>query len=235
MRVKDTCLPRKKNYFISDLFIAITFTIFLISAGILLAIYFRPLYYLDINILNIDEASGLSKQEIKQNYNVLIDYCSPFYKGELRFPTLASSKEGLSHFADVKVIFNIFHITTLVSFIICVAGFFYKKYHDYYKHLLIASLTAVILPMIIGIACLINFNQAFTLMHKIFFRNDDWLFDPNADQVIMILPEEYFMHCAFLIIFIVLIGSLITLLIYHMIKKKNKADTLLPMKKNYYY
>ncbi len=46
--------------------------------------------------------------------------------------------------------------------------------------------------IIIGIACLIDFNQVFTLMHQILFRNSYWIMDPSIDPVINIFPESFF-------------------------------------------
>ena len=42
-------------------------------------------------------------------------------------------------------------------------------------------------------------------MHRIFFRNDYWIFDAETDPVIRMLPEEFFLHCGLLIILLVLL------------------------------
>lgn len=235
MKFNDSLLPEKKNYFLSDILIGLIFTIFLISIGVLIAIYFRPLYYLDIGLLEIEETTGLTKAVIKSNYNTLIDYCSPFFKGDLKFEALPSSASGLSHFAEVKVIFNYIHLAALLSFVVFVILVFVKKHYEHYGYLLISAITAVLLPAIVGIACAINFNASFTLMHKIFFRNDDWLFDPADDPIITLLPETYFLHCTLVILFIVVSGSLIALFCYIRSKRYHKTESLQPMKKNYYY
>lgn len=39
-------------------------------------------------------------------------------------------------------------------------------------------------------------------MHKVFFDNDYWLFDPKYDPVITILPDRFFLHCGILIVLI---------------------------------
>ncbi|MHB8131340.1 MAG: lipoprotein intramolecular transacylase Lit, partial [Mobilitalea sp.] len=45
-------------------------------------------------------------------------------------------------------------------------------------------------------------------------KNDYWLFDPSTDPVITILPDTFFLHCALLIILIVLVFSIIFLVTY---------------------
>ena len=71
-----------KRFKITDLFIGIIFTLLFISIGVVFTINFRPLYYMDIKLLNIESNSGLAKEEIVKNYNTLIDYSSPLKKGE---------------------------------------------------------------------------------------------------------------------------------------------------------
>lgn len=51
--------------------------------------------------------------------------------------------------------------------------------------------------------------DAFTMFHEIMFRNDYWIFDEATDPVIMILPDAFFLHCAVMIILLILIGSLL--------------------------
>ena len=51
-----------------------------------------------------------------------------------------------------------------------------------------------------------DFDRAFTVFHSIFFPGKtNWLFDPNVDQIIQILPEVYFRNCAILVIGLILI------------------------------
>jgi len=235
MKMKDPYPSKKKTHIISDILIGIIFTVFLISAGILAAIYFRPLYYVDVGFLGIEQSSGMSKSEIRLNYDALMNYCSPFYKGELSFPTLSSSAEGLSHFKEVKLIFNILHVLALVTLVLSVLSFILKKRHGHYKHLLVIPITAIVLPLVVGITCVIDFDFAFTFMHKVFFTNDDWLFNPYTDPVINILPDTYFLHCALLVILVVFIGSLTTFILYMRSNRRNRIDTLTPMRKNYFY
>ena len=60
-------------------------------------------------------------------------------------------------------------------------------------------ITAVVL---IGLAMAIDWQWSFEFMHKVFFDNDYWLFDPKYDPVITILPDRFFLHCGILIVLI---------------------------------
>ncbi|MDF2539685.1 MAG: hypothetical protein K0S76_2706 [Herbinix sp.] len=209
-----------KRFKISDLGIGVIFTLLFISLSVVFTINFRPLYYLDINVLNIEDTSGYTKEEILQNYDALIDYSSPFYRGELSFPTFPASAAGIIHFDEVKDIFTFFYILGAVTLIAGICIMIYKHRKKDFTYLLVSSVTAIALPLIIGLLLFIDFDKAFLVFHKLFFNNDYWLFDPNTDPVINILPDTFFLHCSLLIILLVLLGS-ITLLVIYIIKRRH--------------
>lgn len=206
---------------ITDIGIGLIFTLFFISAGVILAVNFRPLYYFDIKHLDIAKTSGLEVSVIKENYDALIDYNSPFFKGELNFPTLPSSASGLEHFREVKNLFGsfywIFGITALLLLLILP----YKKKTRDYSYLFTSGITVLVLPALVGLACAINFDKLFVVFHKIFFRNDYWLFDPATDPIIDLLPDTFFMHCLFVILGVIILGSLSLFLLSRLIGKGN--------------
>ena len=74
-----------------NILLALALTLFIISAAVVVTLNFRPLYYLDVDLLHIAETSGLPRAEILANYNTLIDYTSISGTKELVFPTLAMS------------------------------------------------------------------------------------------------------------------------------------------------
>ncbi|MDF2586465.1 MAG: conserved rane protein of unknown function [Anaerocolumna sp.] len=209
-----------KRFKITDIFIGVAFTFVLISIGVIAAVNFRLLYYIDIGALNIAETSGYSEEVIIENYDALIDYNSPFFKGDLKFPSLPASEQGLQHFVEVKNIFNSFYVIALISFILCLAVIIYKAKKKDKSYLLVSSITVLVLPAIVGIGCAINFDKAFVVFHKIFFRNDYWLFDPSTDPVITILPDTFFLHSLVVIIAFVVLGSIILYLCSNIGKNK---------------
>ena len=74
MKNKNKKLKFKPTNFL----IGLVFTLFFISIGVIFDVKFRPLYYFDIDYLNIPESSGYDKELIRRNYDALIDYNSPF-------------------------------------------------------------------------------------------------------------------------------------------------------------
>ncbi len=197
-----------RRFKFTDILIGIVFTLLFISIGVIAAVNFRFIYYLDISFLKIAETSGYERQVIIENYDALIDYNSPFFSGELKFPTLPASASGLQHFSEVKNIFVSFYYIGLASLVAAIGIILYKKRKRDRSYLLVSSITVLVVPAIAAIGCAINFDAAFVIFHKIFFRNDYWLFDPATDPVITILPDTFFLHELIVIILFVVLGSL---------------------------
>lgn len=192
----------------SNILVGIIFTFLIVSLGVIFTVNFKPLYYFDIDYLGIPERSGYDKELIKRNYDTLIDYNSPFHKGDLEFPDLPSSPEGLQHFVEVKDIFTAFYYIAIITAITCTLIILYKKKQKDNSYLLVSSITVVVLPIIVALFAAIDFDKTFVLFHKIFFRNDYWIFSAKLDPVINILPQTFFLHCLILIVIILLLGSM---------------------------
>lgn len=204
----------------TDFLIGLVFFLLFLSIGVIFTVNFRPLYYLDLKLLNIPETSGYPKDEIIANYNALIDYSSPFFKGNLSFPTLEASPSGIQHFKEVKDIFMIFYALGAFSLIVAAAIIIYKSRKRDISYLAVSSFVSIILPVVLGLLLAIDFDTAFIVFHKIFFNNDYWIFDPITDPVINILPAAFFLHCAILIIIIILLGSLTLYMVYLYFKRR---------------
>lgn len=196
-----------------------TLGITIICFAVLSTLSFKGLYYKEINYLSIPEHTNISQNEIKENYDVLIDYLTDKDVDKLSFPSFEMSKEGEIHFVDVKNIFillkNIMYILGLYSLIGILINISKKKY-KFLKHTVIG---VIAVPASILLATMINFDKVFILFHNIAFSNDYWIFDPVLDPVITILPQEFFMHSLLLIISIVLVIAIILTMIYITIKK----------------
>lgn len=200
----------------------ILITLFIISASAVFTLNFRPLYYHDISSLNIEETSGYSENVIRENYDALIDYNSVFHRGSLDL-SLPMSREGRIHFQDVKRIFDVLQILCVLSLIGSLILGIRAWKQGYRGFLKSAAVLSVFLPVIAGMLIAFNWDNAFILFHELMFSNDYWLFDERTDPVINILPDEFFLHCALLIILLILSASLIMGLIYLRQKKRRSS------------
>lgn len=188
--------------------------------SVTITVMFRPLYYFDIDYLDIPQMSGMSETVIRANYDVLIDYNLLGGPSELNFPDLIMSQQGRIHFEEVKDIFifmQIFSIAAVILLVLWIVAWVKKKSLSF-KWMKFTGIVIAIIASTCGCALIIDWDLAFTAMHTIFFRNDYWIFDATTDPVIRILPEEFFMHCGIMIIILALIQIIILQLVYRRLK-----------------
>ncbi|KXT73361.1 integral membrane protein [Streptococcus sp. DD10] len=199
----------------------LSITFGLLSAAILLTIYGMWFFYpQEIHFLNLETSTQLSSQTIQYNFNVLMQYLTNPLRWTLSMPDFRSSVDGLHHFEVVKLLFHVAQLVFLVNLPIVYVFFrklFKEKMLAHYKNWFLICL---LLPIGIGIfAILIGFNQFFVLFHQLLFVGDEtWMFDPNKDPVIRILPELFFLH-AFSLFFLLYEG--IFGFFYYKISKKS--------------
>ncbi|KJQ73950.1 hypothetical protein TZ94_01471 [Streptococcus infantis] len=177
--------------------------LFLLSLSILLTIYLAWLVYpLEISWLHLTSRVPFQPQTIQHNFNVLMDYLTNPLNQALKMPDFPSSASGIHHFAVVKGLFHLAQgvaIVTLPIFYLFWKEVIQKGFLSLYRRGLLIMLSLPLVLALVGI--FIGFEQFFTLFHQILFVGDDtWLFDPAKDPVILILPEDFFLH-AFLLFF----------------------------------
>ena len=177
----------------------------LLTGSIAAPIIIRPFYYAQIEPLELEQSSNLSREEIIEAYDEVLDYCigasDEFSAGVLTF-----SESGSAHFADCRRLF----ILDLWLFFGSMAAIallkLYRRRHEIPRLLGhgaafwgAAGIGAVLL--VIGAAAATNFDRAFTMFHSLFFPGEDnWIFDPALDPIITLMPEEFFRNCAILIL-----------------------------------
>ena len=177
--------------------------LFLLALAILLTIYLSWLVYpLEISWLNLTNRVHLKSDIIQYNFHILMDYLTNPFNPVLEMPDFPSSASGIHHFAVVKGLFHLAQgvaIVTLPIFYLFWKQVIQKGFLSLYRRGLLIMLS---LPLVLGlVGVFIGFEQFFTLFHQILFVGDDtWLFDPEKDPVILILPEDFFLH-AFLLFF----------------------------------
>lgn len=204
-----------------SILLSLILTLTLISLTVVLTLACKPLYYLDIHALHIPETTGYTISEIKANYDAVIDYSLSFGNAPLEFPTFPMSEGGRIHFEEVKSIFNLFKYMAIFGTLTGAAGILRQRRKQSYGYLKLTAILTVALPAVIGATVALNWDWTFAAFHELAFNNDYWLFDPATDPVINILPDAYFLHCAVMILVLVILGSLICGLIYRRVQRKN--------------
>ena len=201
--------------------------ILIITVSIGLPIYVRPFYYYQIDALNIEEYSGADRETIIEAYDELLDYLTipgnEFKTGKFKY-----SESGKAHFVDCKVLFdlNLYALITAVLglailFILNISGCF-KLCRPFGKHVMFSSglFTLGGFAVIGGLAAT-DFDRAFTIFHQLFFPGkSNWLFSWWEDEIIRILPQDFFMNCAILILVSIITLCILAIILGGVSKKK---------------
>lgn len=200
---------------ISSFLIALAGFLFLVCGSVVLTLNLREIYYRDVRSLQIGKDLDMSEEEIRENYDALIDY-NLITKGKktLDFPSFSMSEHGRIHFKEVKQIFVVIQYLFVIIGVPFLAGLIWKIRKREYRCLKWMSVMTFVIPAVLGLMIELCWDDFFLLFHKLFFNNDYWLFDPVTDPVILILPDTFFAHCAVTIILMVVLGGLVSMAFY---------------------
>ena len=176
--------------------------LFVLTAAICVPIVFRPFYYMQIGPLGIENYSGFDYRTIRTAFDDLMNYLllnTPFQTGGLHW-----SEAGKLHFEDCKTIFWVIIVLAIVSAVCSLVLFILHRkgkfeYRCFSGHSLSFYLAIAVFVILLAVLIwgLIDFRSLFTCFHAIFFPGkDNWRFDWDEDQIIRILPEQFFINCA---------------------------------------
>ena len=196
---------KRSNVLLSVVF-AIAAVVLLITFSIGLPIYVRPFYYAHVDALDMPEKTGFEREVIIDAYDEVLDFLTldgrEFGTGEL-----LHSEEGKGHFEDCKVLFDLNRNALLISLAVVVLLLVLNKLGVIrlarplgYPITFLSGISTLTLFATLAVVVAQDFSSAFTVFHKIFFPGkDNWLFNPYTDEIILVMPQQFFMDCAILI------------------------------------
>lgn len=209
----DSMNGNKIVNFILNFLCAFFISLMSIILAIKFTIAFKTIYYISIKPLNILSLTSLNESEIKKSYNYIVTFL--LGKAEdFSIPSFSSSNLGKSHFYDVRALLYktdiLFYLLYAIILIIIII------FADYIHIIFVKYLSVTLFSFTIclTIPFMIDFNSCFTLFHKLLFNNDNWLFSPDSDPIINILPQNFFLICGFFIFFLLLNLTFISYKIY---------------------
>ena len=208
--------------------LAVVSALTLLALSIAAPILCRPFYYAHIGPMELCERTGYTREEIKTAFDEMMDFClggEEFSTGVLKW-----SEEGKSHFEDVRKLFlldlnvlaacavALIAIAALIRITNLRPGRLAGRGFPFWAG---AGLGGAFL--IVGGLAATNFDRAFIIFHTLFFPGkDNWIFNPWKDEIINILPQDFFMHCAILILAILILGCVV-LMAVDLIHNRKKA------------
>lgn len=193
--------------------VALALALFWLSAAIALPILARPFYYRQARTLELDRATGWSFDVIFEAYDQVMDYL--VYGGDFGTGQLSWSEEGKAHFADCRVLFRLdFAVLGLSAAFIAVALPLCRKHRlPLGRASLFAALVPTLALAVFGGWAAMDFGGFFTFFHKLLFPGKtNWVFDIRADQIVLILPYEFWMRAGILVLGTALGGLWLTAL-----------------------
>lgn len=177
-----------------------------VSGAIAVPILVRPFYYWQIGALNIVEDTGYSEAVIRSAFDEVMDYLvfgAPFGTGELAY-----SMDGQAHFADCRGLF-VFDFWVLgIGAAVLAALYMIRLLRKKegvcvpVKHLPVFWAAVAMCSVFAVLAAwgALDFDSLFVAFHAAFFPGkSNWIFDPRYDEIINILPQQFFLNCAVLI------------------------------------
>ena len=189
------------------------YAISIISIAVLGVLNTTIVYRYVINKYELNNYTGLSTEILMDNYKRIIYYVQNPFNKELVLNNLSMSNFGKIHFFEVKQIFIVLYIISIIFVSIMIFKIVTNKNNDLGKRIIKSfnnSVNIIALIFIsVSIMVVIDFSKTFYFFHKIFFRNDYWIFDPVTDPIINALPEELFMIELILIISLLILFTLV--------------------------
>ena len=210
--------------------------LFFISFAASIPAVFRPFYYACITPLHIEETSGYDRETIVEAYD---DVMAFIWEGaEFKTGSLKWTEEEKEHFEDC---IPLFHLQVILASIL---GAYLLVYLILIKTKVLrparfkgissvsyGGMLTLIIMAIVGIFAAIDFDKLCNLFHAVFFPGKgNWIFDERTEQIINILPEEFFAVCAGFIVGLVAIFSVVSITIG--VVHKVKDDKKQKLKKN---
>ncbi|MEA4960286.1 TIGR01906 family membrane protein [Lutispora sp.] len=221
---------------ISYIILALVLPLFILLTSTEIAAFDINYYRAEYEKYNISENLAIEQKDLMDSTSKLLNYLRDNRK-DLDFQTIVNgieqeffSARDKLHMVDVKNLFIIGRnirngILILLLFIIVMLKYNKTISFDLGKALLMSSIAGVLPIALLIILINIDFYKYFTIFHEIFFTNDLWLLDPNADRLVNIFPEGFFSDIAFRIITYYLTAQFILFILSIVLKYiKKHAD-----------
>ncbi len=191
---------------------ALLTALLVLTGAVAVPVLCRPFYYAHIEYLDLPLRSGLTAQQVRQTYDLVMDYClglrPDFTAGVLPF-----SESGAAHFADVRGLFLLdLGVLAACGVLLPLCALLFRALRLRPRRLaghgpgFWGAAGLGVLMLLAGAAALLNFRGAFRALHYLLFPGrTNWYFDLAEDPVILLLPRAFFRDCAFLVIGLILL------------------------------
>lgn len=203
----------------ATLLAGLSLAFFILTSSVMLTLSIKSTYALSLDDI-IQVEYQLDESTMRTNYDGLIDYMFQGPDARLSFQELPMSPQGEFHFWEVKNIFQVFFRGMILSGVLSLVLGIWLSRRGEYHFLDLGSVLVFLVPALLAVPVLIDFNATFIKFHELAFSNDYWIFDPRIDPIIRYLPESLFLKNTLIILAFILVWILLVRLIRRALKRR---------------
>ena len=203
----------------ATLLAGLSLAFFILTSSVMLTLSIKSTYALSLDDI-IQVEYQLDESTMRTNYDGLIDYMFQGPDARLSFQELPMSPQGEFHFWEVKNIFQFFFRGMILSGVLSLVLGIWLSRRGEYHFLDLGSVLVFLVPALLAVPVLIDFNATFIKFHELVFSNDYWIFDPRIDPIIRYLPESLFLKNTLIILAFILVWILLVRLIRRALKRR---------------
>ena len=171
----------------------------------------RNFYYKEYEKLGVHNDIGISMEELKEATDVLLDYTEGKREDMVVYADIKGVNEPVfneretAHMYDVRNLFINVRAVGIAAIILGAVGLvliavFARDKKDFFKGYLYGNIAFFAIVAFIVAYAATDFTAFWTSFHHVFFTNDLWLLDPATDNLILMVPEQFFFDLVFMIV-----------------------------------
>ena len=139
--------------------------------------------------------SGLEKYGVydkfdRETADSAVEDLISYMRADVPLSDFFNEKEKL-HMVDVKnIIQKVLILFYIILYVTIIVLFFNRKY--FFRYLFYGSIVSLAMILLFFIFCYTSFDFIFYKFHEIFFSNDFWKLNPEADNLKALMPDNFF-------------------------------------------
>lgn len=147
----------------------------------------------------VTELTGYSDQQVQQvTGSILSDlvFGPPDFDVSVDGAPVLTDRER-DHMVDVRGAFALAGLAMAAALAVLVGvGLVRRKRRSYWRGVRAGALLTIGVVAVVGAFCLLFFDQAFELMHRLFFETGSYSFDPRTDRLVQLFPDQFWFDSA---------------------------------------
>lgn len=173
------------------------------------------------------------KENIYQNFQSKTDVDNAtkeligYLRGQNNLEDNIFSFQAKTHLKDVKNLMTFVQYLDIIAAVVLTATIamtLYKKdFSSIKKSVVISAMFIAGLTVLAAIFSFLNFDTAFVIFHKIFFKNDLWLFPPE-DNLIKLFPISFFIEFTRQLIINIFASVFVLLCLVYLLPKNDSTS-----------